>query len=363
MIRRLLVPYLMGKRRDGLQRVQLIDAHPWSVLGSPQSTATELVDKDEQMRSMGRVYAVLAEHVAAAVAAGELPVSISGDCVSTMGVMAGLQRAGREPQRMLWLDAHGDFHTWATTHTQYLGGMPLAMLVGRQDRRQNRRDTITALREAIGMRPYPEELVLLSDARDLDPGEDEALAGSAIIRCDLDQVMSNLSPHESLYVHFDTDVLDEAQRMPALKYHVPEGRAWKRWRNCSAACATTLWRQCRYRRGTRNWMPATRPPASASSCWTSCCPGHAARRASATRPIPARRSQPGVPARYRATVRRQRRFVRRGHAGKLRHLAGPRAAIQAFDVALLANFQRALAPGFDEVALGLHGAHAGAVGA
>ncbi len=223
MIRRLLVPYLMGKRRDGLQRVQLIDAHPWSVLGSPQSTATELVDKDEQMRSMGRVYAVLAEHVAAAVAAGELPVSISGDCVSTMGVMAGLQRAGREPQRMLWLDAHGDFHTWATTHTQYLGGMPLAMLVGRQDRRQNRRDTITALREAIGMRPYPEELVLLSDARDLDPGEDEALAGSAIIRCDLDQVMSNLSPHESLYVHFDTDVLDEAQRMPALKYHVPEG--------------------------------------------------------------------------------------------------------------------------------------------
>ncbi len=214
MIRRLLVPYLMGKRRDGLQRVQIIDPHPWAVLQSPQSTATELVDKDEQMRSMGRVYAVLAEHVEAAVAAGELPVSISGDCVSTMGVMAGLQRAGREPQRMLWLDAHGDFHTWATTHTQYLGGMPLAMLVGRQDRRQNRRDSITALRE---------ELVLLSDARDLDPGEDVALARSAIVRCTLDQVLGNLSTHETLYVHFDTDVLDEAQRMPALKYHVPAG--------------------------------------------------------------------------------------------------------------------------------------------
>jgi len=223
MIRRLLVPYLMGKRRDGLQRVQMIDSQPWSVLQSPQSTATELVDKDEQMRSMGRVYAVLAEHVEAAVAAGDLPLSISGDCVSTMGVMAGLQRAGREPQRMLWLDAHGDFHTWATTHTQYLGGMPLAMLVGRQDRRQNRRDSITALRDAIGVRPYPEELVLLSDARDLDPGEDVALARSAIVRCTLDQVLGNLSTHETLYVHFDTDVLDEAQRMPALKYHVPAG--------------------------------------------------------------------------------------------------------------------------------------------
>lgn len=223
MIRRLLVPYLMGKRRDGLQRVLSLDPHPWSVLVSPQSTATELVDKDEQMRSMGRIYALLAEHVQAAVEAGDLPVSISGDCVSTMGAMAGLQRAGREPQRMLWLDAHGDFHTWATTHTQYLGGMPLAMLVGRQDRRQNRRDSITALREAVGMKPYPEELVLLSDARDLDPGEDVALERSAIVRCTLDQVLGNLSTHESLYVHFDTDVLDEAQRMPALKYHVPAG--------------------------------------------------------------------------------------------------------------------------------------------
>lgn len=223
MIRRLLVPYLMGKRRDGLQRVQLLDARPWTVLRSPQSTATELLDRDEQMRSMGRVYAVLAEQVAAAAAAGDLPLSIAGDCVSTMGVMAGLQRAGREPQRMLWLDAHGDFHTWGTTHTQYLGGMPLAMLVGRQDRRQHQRDSIAALRQALGARPYAEERIVLSDARDLDPGEDDALERSAIVRCPLDQVLQHLSPDETLYLHFDTDVLDEAQRMPALKYHVPAG--------------------------------------------------------------------------------------------------------------------------------------------
>ncbi len=223
MIRRLLVPYLMGKRRDGLQRVQALDARPWTVLRSPLSTATELPDKDEQMRSMGRVYAELAREVAAAAAAGDLPVSIAGDCVSTMGVMAGLQRAGRMPQRMLWLDAHGDFHTWGTTQTQYLGGMPLAMLVGRPDRRQHRRDSITALRQAVGAQPYPEERVVLSDARDLDPGEDEALAQSAIVRCPLDDVLQHLSPQETLYIHFDTDVLDEAQRMPALKYHVPSG--------------------------------------------------------------------------------------------------------------------------------------------
>ncbi|WP_371850732.1 arginase family protein [Pseudoduganella violaceinigra] len=223
MIRRLLVPYLMGKWRFGLQRLQHFDPHPWTVVRSPQSTATELADRDEQMRSMGRVYAELARHVEDAVRAGDLPFSISGDCVSTMGVMAGLQRAGREPQRMLWLDAHGDFHTWATTQTQYLGGMPLAMLVGKPDRRQRQRDSISALRQALGASPYPEARVLLSDARDLDPGEDEELARSAIVRCTLDQVLQHLSPRETLYLHFDTDVLDEAQRMPALKYHVPAG--------------------------------------------------------------------------------------------------------------------------------------------
>lgn len=223
MIRRLLVPYLMGKRRDGLLRVQELDAQPWTVVRSAQSTATELPDKDEQMRSMGRVYAELAQQVAAATAAGELPVSIAGDCVSTLGVMAGLQRAGREPQRVLWLDAHGDFHTWGTTHTQYLGGMPLAMLVGRQDRRRDGRDSIATLRRKLGAQPYPEARVLLSDARDLDAGEKEALTTSAIVRCTLDQVLCHLSPQETLYLHFDTDVLDESQRMPALKYHVPAG--------------------------------------------------------------------------------------------------------------------------------------------
>lgn len=223
MIRRLLVPYLMGQRRDGLLKVATLDNNPWTIVGTPESVEVSIPDKNEQLRSMGRVYALLAEQVRNAAADGQIPLSISGDCVSSMGVMAGLQQAGREPQRLLWLDAHGDFHTWATTQTQYLGGMPLAMLVGRPDRRQEERDSIAAMRAAVGARPYPEERIVLSDARDLDPGEDEALRQSAIIQCPLDEVLDHLPRNETLYVHFDTDVLDESQRMPALKYHVPDG--------------------------------------------------------------------------------------------------------------------------------------------
>lgn len=223
MIKPLLVPYLMGQRRDGLRRVEPLRGQPWTIVTAPEATADSITDKGEQMRSMGRVYARLAAEVKPVVLAGDIPCSISGDCVSTMGMLAGLQQAGREPQRILWLDAHGDFHTWGTTQTQYLGGMPLAMLVGRPDRRQEQRDGIAALRTAVGAQPYAEARIVLSDARDLDPGEDEALRQSAIVHCPLDQVLSHLAPHESLYVHFDTDVLDEPQRMPALKYHVAGG--------------------------------------------------------------------------------------------------------------------------------------------
>lgn len=223
LIQRLLVPYLMGQRRDGLTRVAQLDDSAWELVAAPDATAERITDKSEQMRTMGRIYARLAVCVRNAVASGRLPLSIAGDCVSTMGVLAGLQQAGRQPQRILWLDAHGDFHTWGTTQTQYLGGMPLAMLVGRPDRRQNARDDIAALRAAVGAQPYPEAQLVLSDARDLDPGEDEALAQSAIVRCELDEVLSHLSPQESLYVHFDTDVLDAREQMPALKYHVAGG--------------------------------------------------------------------------------------------------------------------------------------------
>lgn len=223
MIKRFLVPYLMGQRRDGLQRVTALHGGSWTVVRSPGSVADRISDRNEQLLSMGRVYALLAEQVRQAVEADQVPLSISGDCISSLGMLAGLQQAGREPQRILWLDAHGDFHTWATTQTQYLGGMPLAMLVGRRDRRQEQRDGIAAFRKAVGARAYPEERIVLSDARDLDPGEDEALKQSDIVRCSFDDVLTHLSPDETLYVHFDTDVLDESQRMPALKYHVPEG--------------------------------------------------------------------------------------------------------------------------------------------
>lgn len=223
---RLLVPFLIGQRRDGLRRVTGLDRHGWDVVDVPDFTEAMLSDPNEKLRRMGRIYAGMADHVQQIVDAGQVPVSIAGDCMSTLGMLGGLQRGGCPPDRILWLDAHGDFHTWETTQTQYLGGMPLAILVGRGDRRRQSRDTIGAMLATIGVTPFPEQQVILSDARDLDPGELEAVRSSGITCCSIAQIGEHLRAGERLYLHFDSDVMDAEADIPALKYHVKSGPSY-----------------------------------------------------------------------------------------------------------------------------------------
>lgn len=221
---RLLLPYLMGQRRDGLRRVLDIDPHPWEVLAPDALRETQIDDPMAKLRSLGSLYAMLAARVAALASRGSRPVSIAGDCVSSLGMLAGLQQAGQPPDRVLWLDAHGDFHTWSSTQTQYIGGMPLAMFVGRVDHDGDPRSQATlACLSTIGVQPYPQQQIVLADARDLDPGEREALLGSRILRCPLGEVLGHLQTQERIYLHWDTDVIDDPAHMPALKYHVQRG--------------------------------------------------------------------------------------------------------------------------------------------
>jgi arginase len=221
---RLLLPYLMGQRRDGLRRVADLDRHPWDPVELDPRPDAQIDDPVAKLRSLGALYALLAARVATLASSGRRPVSLAGDCVSSLGMLAGLQRAGRPPDRVLWLDAHGDFHTWSSTRTSYIGGMPLAMFVGRVDPGPDPRSQATrACLSTIGVRAYPPRQVVLADARDLDPGEREALADSTILRCPLDEALGRLPPHERLYVHWDTDIVDDPSRLPALKYHVRRG--------------------------------------------------------------------------------------------------------------------------------------------
>jgi arginase len=222
-VKRIVVPFLTGLRRDGLTRINDIGGPEWSVLHISGFAERELAEVDERFRRMGAIYKMLSEAVCGVVRDGATPVVVSGDCIGALGVLAGLQKAGRPPDRLLWLDAHGDFHTWATTRTNYPGGMPLAMLVGRRDRRSTRCDPVGDLVREVGVTPFAEHRIVLSDARDLDEGEREALASSEIVRCGLQDIYRYIDTKERLYLHWDTDVVDDPVHMPALKYHVPGG--------------------------------------------------------------------------------------------------------------------------------------------
>jgi arginase len=140
-------------------------------------------------------------------------VSVAGDCCTVIAVLAALQRFGIDAT-LLWLDAHGDFNTWETTRSGFIGGMPLAMIVGRGDQ---------GLTRAVGMKPMAEENVVLADARDLDPAEAELLRASRVRRAyDLDTVLDLLPADRPLHVHLDVDVLDPGEA-PAMLYPVAGG--------------------------------------------------------------------------------------------------------------------------------------------
>ena len=211
---KIITPFLMGQRRNGLLRLQSLSSDNWKIVDVPGFTEAEIKDVDIKMERMGKIYLDLSEQIKISVENNLIPISFAGDCVSTLGVLAGLQKAGKNPDRLLWLDAHGDFHTWETSQTRYIGGMPLAMLVGRGDQR---------IVNMVGLKPYPENKIILSDARDLDFGEKETIESSKVVRCNIKDILKYISQEESVYLHFDTDVVSAEEEMPALKYHVKSG--------------------------------------------------------------------------------------------------------------------------------------------
>ncbi len=150
----------------------------------------------------------MAAFVTETIGKNELPVTITGDCTSAIAVTAGIQRAGIEHQ-LIWFDAHGDFNTHKTSPGGFLGGMPLAMLVGRGDQ---------TLLIALGMDPHPEARVILTDARDLDPLEGEALRNAKVRHIhDVADLTTVAIPDMPLHIHFDSDILDPAFA-PAMNY-------------------------------------------------------------------------------------------------------------------------------------------------
>ena len=214
-IRLLIVPYDSGQRNvrmgagpdhlrtAGLEAHLTAQGHQIDV----QVIESASMKWQAEVQTSFELMRAVAEQVRAARAAGRFPIVLSGNCLSAVGVIAGLG-----PQTgVMWIDAHGDFNTPQTTTSGFLDGMTLATATGR---------CWTELANSIeGFEPVPDNAVVMFGTRDLDPGEGPALDRTKIVRLKAGASLGEIEPAlqtigqtlDKFYIHLDMDALDPAE--------------------------------------------------------------------------------------------------------------------------------------------------------
>lgn len=147
---------------------------------------------------------------------------LGGECSETVGVMAGLAGSFGGKAGMLWMDAHGDFNTPATSRSGFIGGMCLAMAAGRGPWL------------LPGAPPLAEERLVHVGSRALDPPEAEAFRSSPATVVSSRQVKSGGASDAAEAVrrlgdgsdwvacHLDLDAVDP-ELIGAVNYPEPGG--------------------------------------------------------------------------------------------------------------------------------------------
>jgi arginase len=159
-----------------------------------------------------------------AVSQGRFPLFLGGDHSIAVGTVGGVSHAA--PIGLLWVDAHADANTPATSPSGNIHGMPLAALLGR------------GLPDLVDLgRPGPKltpDRVVLIGVRDVDPGERDLLRdlGVAVFTMsDVDaqgiagvarHALTHLGDVERLHLSLDLDVLDP-QEAPGVGTPVQGG--------------------------------------------------------------------------------------------------------------------------------------------
>ncbi|GAA0284061.1 arginase [Halobacterium noricense] len=157
-----------------------VDAVDTGDLLVPRAEAREPSDgRAKFLDEIEEVTARLADEVADTLADGAFPLVLGGDHAVAIGSLSGSARDAEIGA--LWLDAHGDFNTPATSPSGNVHGMPLAAALGRGEFAD------TEWANAAGLR---EENVALVGLRNLDPSERDAIRESemtAFTMSDIDE--------------------------------------------------------------------------------------------------------------------------------------------------------------------------------
>ena len=163
-----------------------------------------------------------------AIEKGRVPIFLGGDHSIAIGTIAGVTL--QEPVGVIWIDAHGDFHTEESSPSKNIHGMSLAILLGHG---YPELVTIGGPQAIL----QPEDVVMIG-VRDLDSGERQRLRESGMTvytMRDIDErgmgaiasdAMAKLRHRKRLHVSLDIDALDP-QASPGAGTLAPGGLTYR----------------------------------------------------------------------------------------------------------------------------------------
>ncbi len=177
--------------------------------------------------------------------AGALPILLGGDHCLSIGSIAAVARFARDrglDLRVLWIDAHADFNTPATSPSGSLHGMPLACLCG-----FGPEPLVTLGGRTPALTPREVRQIGI---RSVDPGERRFLHEQGVevfdmrfidevgVRQAMEFALDGVDGNTHLHVSFDVDSLDP-EIAPGVGTTVPGGLTYREAQLCMEMIADT----------------------------------------------------------------------------------------------------------------------------
>jgi arginase len=171
----------------------------------------------------------LAKEIKETLLKEEVPIVLAGDHSSALGTISGIKLAyPKKRVGVIWIDAHADLHTPYTTPSGNMHGMPLACVLGEdnKERQQNKPDDETIeywekLKNMGGVCPKINynDLVFIA-LRDFEPQEEFLIKKNKVRVFNLQEIrkkavervaiesLNYLDHCDIIYVSFDVDSMD-----------------------------------------------------------------------------------------------------------------------------------------------------------
>ena len=167
---------------DALRRYRAFHATPLQHVEWDAILRVPRAQQDTPLHAVAALSARLAAEVEAVLQAGNFPLVVGGDHSCAIGTWSGVHHglAERGPTGLIWIDAHMDSHTFATTPSGQIHGMPLAVLLGHGEA------TLTAI-DGPQAKLRPEHVCLIG-VRSFEAGEAALLHRLGVRVFDMDEV-------------------------------------------------------------------------------------------------------------------------------------------------------------------------------